>query len=120
MDRYVRPFALAASLASLSLFTLIITGTSVWIDTSGRWEGAIAVLALGSTMLLWGGWWIPSTRLMQHGLMMCAVVFAVRGTFIGLIGDSWMTALLSYCWTLGAGGAWLLERTTGEDGGVGE
>lgn len=120
MGRHVRPFALAASMASFTLFLLIATEQSVWLDATGRWEGAVAVLAAGSTFLLWAGWWVPSTQLMQHGLIMCAVVFAVRGTFIGLIGDNWLTAALSYCWTLGAGGAWLLERTTGMDRGPGE
>ena len=119
-DRHVRPFALAASAATFVMFLLIVTDQSVWADPTGNREGAVAVLAGGSTFLLWAGWWVPSTRLMQHGLMMCAVVFAVRGTFIGLVGDNWLTALLSYCWTLGAGGAWLLERTTGTDRGPGE
>lgn len=111
--RHIRPYAFAVSLASATLFGLIASGETVWGD-GNAWDGAVLTLAAASVLLLWLGFWKPSTALMQHGLMLSAVVFAVRGTYIGLVGGSWLTAMLSYCWTVASGGAWLLERTTGE------
>lgn len=118
--RHVRPYAFAVSLAAATMFGLIISGDSVW-GSGDEWAGAVLALSAGSVILLWLGFWKPSTRLMEHGLMMTAVVFAVRGTYIGVTYGNWLTAMLSYCWTVASGGAWLLERTTGERiGGEGE
>lgn len=118
--RHVRPYAFAVSLAAATMFGLIISGDSVW-GSGDRWAGVVMVLSAGSVALLWLGFWRPSTALMQHGLMMTAIVFAVRGTYIGVSSGNWLTAMLSYCWTVASGGAWLLERTTGERiGGGGE
>jgi hypothetical protein len=91
----------------------ILTGQSVWGDTSDAWS---LVIATGSTLagaLLWVGWWDRSTTLMQHGLALTAVLFTMRGNYIGLASGAWLTAGLSYAWALAASGAWLLERTTG-------
>lgn len=118
--RHVRPYAFAVSLAAATLFGLIASGETVWGQGSA-WDGAVLTLSAASVLLLWLGFWRPSTALMQHGLMLTAVVFAVRGAYIGLVGGNWLTAMLSFCWTVASGGAWLLERTTGErTGGGGE
>lgn len=115
LGRKVRPYAFAVSLATAILALTILTGSSVWGDGGDPWSLMAAALAALSTVLLWAGFWVPSNALMQHGLILSAVVFAVRGTYIGLVGDNWWTAALSWAWTVGSGGAWLLERTTGDE-----
>lgn len=109
--RLVRPFPLAASLACANLAALIIAGRSVWGNETDEWSQATAALALAATVLLWAGWWARSSTLMAHGLMACTVLFTMRGFYIGMVGDNWLTAGLSLAWAAAAAGAWLLERT---------
>lgn len=115
LGRKVRPYSFAVSFATAILSLTILTGSSVWGDEHDTWSLIAASLAGLSTVLLWAGFWMPSSALMQHGLILSAVVFAVRGTYIGLVGENWWTAVLSYAWTVASGGAWLLERTTGDE-----
>lgn len=111
--RRIRPYAFAVSLAAATMFGLIVSGDSVW-GSRDEWGGVVLALSASSVLLLWWGFWRPSDTLMQHGLILTAVVFAIRGTYIGATSGNWLTAVLSYCWTVASGGAWLLERTTGD------
>lgn len=112
LGRLVRPFPLAASVACTLMSLNIWLGSSIWGGTEDPLSAVTAVGGLVAAALLWGGWWGRSTALMQHGLMFVAVLFAMRGATIWLEGNP-ITAGLSLSWTLAAGGAWLLERTTG-------
>lgn len=121
--RHVRPLAFGLSMSCAVLVALILTGSTVW-GGFDAWSVGVAILAGAGAAALWAGFWVPSGVLMQHGLMMAAVAFAVRGTYIGTTGG-WgtgptLTACLSWTFTVMAGGAWLLERTTGGRGGEGE
>ena len=119
----MRPFAFGLSLSCLVLVALIATGTSLW-GSPDPWSLAMAAIAGSATIALWVGFWLPprgSATLMEHGLMLAAVSFAARGGYIGAAGDwsigATLTACLSLTISISAGGAWLLERTTGGRGG---
>lgn len=112
MGRLVRPFPLAASLACLLTSINILSGSSVWGD-GDTLSLAAAVAGIAGFVLLWVGFWARSTVAMQHGLMVTAVLFSARAATIWMEGNV-LTALLAWCWTLAAAGAWLLERTTGQ------
>lgn len=118
--RHVRPLAFGLSLSCLTLLLLIVTGQSVW-GVADAWAIGVALIAGAAAVALWAGFWLPSTTLMQHGLMLCAVAFAARGGWIVNAGHyttgAILTACLGWTFTLMAGGAWLLERTTGGRGG---
>lgn len=118
--RHVRPLEFGLSLSCAVLVALIGTGSSLW-GSPDPWSVAMAVVAGSATIALWVGFWVPSSTLMMHGLMLGAVAFAARGGYIGAAGDwstgATLTACLSWTISIMAGGAWLLERTTGGRGG---
>ena len=113
--RHVRPYAFAVSLATANLAAIILTNRSVWGTPGDAWSLVVAAVAIGSTVLLWAGFWLRHSALMEHGLLLSVAVFTARGVYIGLVGGSgaWWTAGLSFAWGIASGGAWLLERTTG-------
>lgn len=119
LGRHVRPLSLGISLSCAVLVLLILTSSSVW-GGQDWWSIGVAVMAGAGTLALWCGFWVPSSVLMEHGLMLAAVAFAVRGGYIGAAGgwtmSATLTASLSWTFTLMAGGAWLLERSTGGRG----
>jgi hypothetical protein len=121
--RHVRPLAFGLSLSCAVLAALILSGGSVWGQVD-PWSTMAATLAVLATAALWAGFWVPSGALMEHGLMLAAVSFAARGAYIGAAGgwslSSTLTAALSWTFVVMAGGAWLLERTTGGRAGEGE
>lgn len=113
--RLVRPYALAVSLACLTLGALIITGQSRY--GSGMWSGTLAVVAIAASVILWVGWWhsgLVGDALMRHGLLLSAGVFAARGAFMVLSGEPIAGAFVA-CWAVASGGAYLLEATSGDD-----
>jgi len=123
LGRHVRPLAFGLSLSCAVLVALILTGESVW-GAADPWSLVMAVMAGLATVALWAGFWLPprgSATLMEHGLMLACITFAARGGWIGAAGDWSIGATLTAClgWTISvmAGGAWLLERTTGGRGG---
>lgn len=111
--RYVRPFSLASAIGSAAVAALICTSSTVWGDSRDVWSILIASVAALATVLLTVGFWANRSVPMQWGLALVAAVFAARGTYIGLQG-SWLTALLSWSWVVGAGGAHLLEATSAD------
>lgn len=110
--RVVRPFPLAASIACALMSANIYAGTSVWRGADDLLTALTAAGGLVAAALLWAAWWGRSSLLMQHGLMLTAVLFSMRAATIWMEGNP-LTAGLSLAWTLAASGAWLLERTTG-------
>jgi hypothetical protein len=114
--RLVRPYAFAVSLSPAFGGILILTGNSYY--GSGNWARVIAGAAFLATALLWVGWWRKSSTLMQHGLLLTAVVFASRAAYVVLTGESLWAAGYIACWSIASAGAWLLERTTGHEEAV--
>lgn len=104
--RRVKPLALAASLANLSIVVGIPT---IKFDNTP----ALIVMSLAVVALLsfWVGWWCNTTRMVQVGLILTVGLFAARGAFAGLT-FGWMDheVWLSTSWCVAAGGAFLLER----------
>lgn len=115
LGRKTRPFSLAVSLADL------VVAWSLLIERSGPGEvldrpmpgtlvGAMAALA---AVLLWAGFWRRSDRLMQDGLLCSVFVWGSRaGAIAFTTGALDQSVLLSACWVIAAGGAYLLEHTT--------
>lgn len=120
--RRARPYALAVSLAAASLAGVILSNRSVWGNSGDVWSVAVAGTAAVAAALLWVGFWARSHLLMQHGLLLTAAVFAARGAYIALVGGSWATAALSWCWTVASAGAFLLESAwqQQDEGGGGD
>lgn len=110
--RYVRPFPLAASVACALMSANIYTGSSVWRGTDDVLTAATAAGGIIAALLLWAAWWGRSSVLMEHGLALTAVLFAMRAATIWMEGNP-LTAGLSFAWTIAAAGGWLLQRSTG-------
>lgn len=112
--RKVRPFALAAALATLFVAASILIHKQDSGNALDDWTGpAILVggLALASSLSLWVGWWMRGERLMRFGLISAAGVFGARAAFI--FADTQdilaLSAWLSTAWVVACGGAYLLE-----------
>lgn len=119
LGRHVRPYALAVSIASFLLGVNIVTGSTVWGNSADHWSIAVAFAGFLASVLLWVGFWMMHPTWLAHGLLLSAAAFAARGAYIGLVGDNWLTAALSFSWTIASGGAYLLEATwagRGDDG----
>ena len=111
LDRAVRPYALAVSLA---------TSVSVWSVSTDRavgqlldgWPGAvIAAYGVISVALLWAGFWARRDAWMRTGLLASAGYWAAVGAVIIMEpGVSLVSGWLAWCWVVASGGAWLLEQ----------
>lgn len=104
--RRVKPLALAASVANLS----IAVGISE-INFDSVPALIVMTLAIIGLLSFWVGWWCNTTRMVQVGLILTVGLFATRGAFSGL-SLGWMDheVWLSASWCMAAGGAFLLER----------
>ena len=111
LNRAVRPYALAVSLA---------TSVSVWSVSTDRavgqlldgWPGAIiAAYGVLAVLLLWAGFWARRDGWMRAGLLASAGYWAAVGAVILLEpGVSLVSGWLALCWVVASGGAWLLEQ----------
>ena len=111
LNRSVRPYALAVSLA---------TSVSVWSVSTDRavgqlldgWPGAIiAAYGVLAVLLLWAGFWARRDGWMRAGLLASAGYWAAVGAVILLEpGVSLVSGWLALCWVVASGGAWLLEQ----------
>lgn len=109
-DRIIRPYSFAVSLATFAVTVSIFSSSSVGTALDGGWaQLVIGVAAALSTGLLWAGWWATSVRLMNHGLLVGAGVWAAVGAEILLEGASWPSGVIALCWSIASAGAWLLE-----------
>jgi hypothetical protein len=122
--RYLRPFSLALSLACLAIGWGTLSGATQQPGLTDTTMGAlIAVGAVLATALLWAGWWMHghnpwADAAMEHGLIIAAGVWVARAVTVAVaLGGINEGVILSLCWAFAAGSAWLLERTTGGDGG---
>lgn len=110
LDRVIRPFSFAVSLATFVLTLGIATDNTVGVSLDSGLGGVVFVAAsFTTTALLWCGWWVKSTSLMTHGLLLAAAVWAAAGYVILLEGASWVSGCVALCWSVAAAGSWLLE-----------
>lgn len=108
--RKIRPFAIGVSCA-----TLVMAWTLLWknSDAGTRLDGTtesliVGTVALISTALIWLAFIIPSTRILKHGLLFAAGVFAARAAFLFVdVGVSSTPAWI--CIVIMDGGAYLPE-----------
>ena len=117
--RRIRPFAFGVSCA-----TLVMAWSLLWkgVDDAGLvfHDGSVEGLLVGltaaiATFLLWLAFFLVSTPLLKHGLLMAAGVFAARAAFLFLdSGISLTSAWISVCTVIMAAGAYLLEVATPE------
>lgn len=109
LGRPIKPLAFALMMA---------TGTLVWanvvdVDFLGdAYIGDIvAAVAGAAVVLLFAGWWTRSQLLAEWGLLLSSGVWVARAMtvfFIGVHVDP-VAFLLSICWAVAAGGAFMLE-----------
>ena len=125
LGRPIRPFHLAVMLA-----TGTIAYTQLMSHNPGRygmcncdWTGhALGWVAAAAAVFLFLGWWIkPEWRgnqkwLAEWGLLLAVGVWLTRTVYVlisdagGLLNNPVASAVLSFAWAVGAGGAYLLER----------
>jgi hypothetical protein len=114
--RPVRPFHLAITIATsivaLSNLTAINDETFL-LHASSIILGLFALLA---SISLTVGWWYRSDWFAEWGLLLAVGVWTSRAVYIGLTNDGLFVlgttaaVVLSLAWSIGAGGAYLLER----------
>jgi hypothetical protein len=114
LGRRVRPFHLAVTIATAVVaWTLHTPGSWAPDDPAQILTYAAAVSATALTV----GWWFRSDRAAAFGLLLATGVWASRAVYAALTtgtgvfaGNPWASVALSVAWTIGAGGAYLLER----------
>ena len=114
LGRRVRPFALAAALATLYVSASVLIHGQDAGNALDDWTAPgifVGGLAAASSLSLFGGWWRRSERLMRFGLISAAGVFGARaGFFFADTDDIFaLSAWLSTAWVVACGGAYLLE-----------
>lgn len=116
MGRRLQPFALAVSLTMLVLtyaFARNVAIGDLLDDAPGDLLGSAAWI---SFVIMTAGWWTCDRRLLRGGILIAASVWAGVSTVLILdIGWLAVSTLLSFCWLIAAGGAWLLESESAED-----
>lgn len=109
LNRAVRPYAFAVSLATAVVSYGILTDQAVGRQLD-EWPGhLIGVMGLVTVVMLWYGWWARSDTWMTRGLLWSTGVWAGVGTVLSIEGGAWVSGLLAWCWVIASGGAWLLE-----------
>lgn len=117
LSRAIRPYAFAVALATTVLVWIAATRPYAQPEVSDISGYIILIVAALSVVLLFYGYWGRREQCLQWGLLLSTGVWAAAGTII-LMDTSMPTAsaLLSYCWSIGSAGAWMLEvQDTGGD-----
>lgn len=109
LDRAVRPYSLAVSLATAVITVSILTDSAVGVFLDGLSGHIIGAAAATTTALLWIGWWRRNTACMTQGLLLSSAVWTAIAVALTLDHYSWTSAALAYCWALASAGSWLLE-----------
>lgn len=108
--RQVRPFSFALALTMLQLSWSILTKSTIGelLDSVGQLVGVTAVISL---VLLVFGFWGRSVRAMVWGLLLAAGVWASALAILMFDVGFVPSTMSAQCWTVAAGGAWLLEES---------
>lgn len=108
--RAIRPYALAVSCSTLTIGVAVLEDAAIG-KLLDEWPGTIiGIMAIASVLLLWWGWWRKSEKTLALGLLWSAGVWSGVGAVLMLEGGAWVSAILAWCWVIGSGGAWLIER----------
>jgi len=111
-------FAFGRRIRWLALAVMMATATLAWSLSSrlavgdlldaapGRVMALAAMLAVG---LLAVGWWVQSTKALNHGLLLAAAVWAGVSTVLWVDIGPQPSTRLACCWVVAAGGSWLIE-----------
>ncbi len=110
-ERKIRPFALALCLSVAVLgYSLLQEQTigQVLDGLPGKFVGVLCVLSFVSFVV---GFWGRSERLLTTGLLVASGTWASVTTVLFLDVGATTSTLLAGCWTVAAGGSWLLEKS---------
>ena len=111
LDRAVRPYALAVSLATSVSVWSVSTDRAVGQLLDGLPGAIIAAYGVTSIALLWAGFWARRDAWMRAGLLLSAGYWAAVGAVVLLEpGVALVSGWLAWCWVVASGGAWLLEQ----------
>lgn len=111
LNRAVRPYALAVSLATSVSVWSVSTDRAVGELLDGLPGAIIAAYGAIAALLLWAGFWARRDAWMRTGLLASAGYWAAVGSVILLEpGVGLVSGWLAYCWMVASGGAWLLEE----------
>jgi hypothetical protein len=112
--RPIRPFHLAVTLSTgVVAYVLHRVLDAGWTSTAAHTLGAVATV---SVVLLTVGWWRTNDWCAEWGLLLATGVWTARGVLIVIdpnvtpLFGPFPSALLSFAWAVGAGGAYMLER----------
>lgn len=115
LGRRIRPFHLAVTIATAVVaWTLLDTPNLPLFDHSVT--RIIGLAAATAALLLTYGWWFRSDRAASGGLLLATGVWASRAAYAAIAGEGilivnqWPSFFLSLAWTIGAGGAYQMER----------
>ena len=112
LDRAVRPYVLAVSLATTVSVWSVATNRAVGELLDGLPGAVIAAAGTVAVLLLWLGFWARRDAWMRHGLLLSAGYWAAVGSVvITEPGVGLTSGWLAWCWMVASGGAWLLEKT---------
>jgi len=106
--RQVRPFSFALSLTMFQLAWSVLSRGTIGhlLDDVGLVVGFAAVV---SFLLLLLGFWLRNDRSMVAGLLLATGVWASATSVLILDVGLTPSSLSAFCWTVAAGGSWLLE-----------
>lgn len=108
--RKMRPYSFALSIATGVITWSIFSGNTIGklLDAApGQFAGFIG---LATVLLLVGGFWFRSDRLMTVGLLLSAGLWSTITVITGMeIGFMAVSTMMAGCWAIASAGAWLLE-----------
>lgn len=108
--RRMRPYSFALSISTSVITWSIFAGSTIGqlLDaTLGQFAGIVGIVTV---LLLIGGFWFRSDRLMTIGLLLSAGLWTTITMITGMeIGFFAVSTMMAGCWAVASGGAWLLE-----------
>ena len=118
--RLIRPYALALTASLLSLWLVSVAHVEALPQMHSGHGHALGWFAFAVAGVLIAGWVAHDDRIMRLGLLLSTSVWGVVA-FVSsvVVGPLSIFALISGCWVLASGGAWLLERAHAQLPGVG-
>ena len=119
--RPIRPFHLAVMISTTVIaYNFIIRlnnfDTPYWFNSASISVLLFGLIAFTASAFLFIGWWFQREWFAEWGLLLATGIWLTRMIYVVVFNDtgttigSWSSAFLSLAWSVGAGGAYLLER----------